>query len=74
VDVQSKAEIYALIDTLARNGKAILLVSSYLPELIGVSDRMAVMYRGRLSAPRPAEEIDEEQLLTACTMSAEASA
>ena len=50
VDVGSKAEIYRLIGELAAQGKAVLFVSSYLPELLGVCDRLAVMTRGRLSA------------------------
>jgi ribose transport system ATP-binding protein len=53
VDVGSKAEVYRLIGELAGQGKAIIFVSSYLPELLGVCDRLAVMARGRLSAARP---------------------
>jgi ribose transport system ATP-binding protein len=54
VDVGSKAEIYRLIGELAAQGKAVLFVSSYLPELLGVCDTLAVMARGRLSPVRPA--------------------
>ena len=46
IDVGSKAEIYRLIGELAAEGKAILVVSSYLPELFGICDRIAVMTRG----------------------------
>jgi ribose transport system ATP-binding protein len=63
IDVGSKAEIYALIDELARAGKAILIVSSYLPELLGVCDRVAVMHRGRLGEARPAGELTEHAVL-----------
>lgn len=63
VDVGSKIEIYRWMDDLARRGRAVLFVSSYLPELLGVADRIAVMRRGRLVAPRPVEELDEETLL-----------
>jgi ribose transport system ATP-binding protein len=63
IDVGSKAEIYALIDELARAGKAILIVSSYLPELLGVCDRVAVMHRGRLGAARPASDLTEHAVL-----------
>jgi ribose transport system ATP-binding protein len=63
IDVGSKAQIYALIDRLAGEGKAILLVSSYLPELLGVCDRVAVMCRGELGEPRPASEWTERALL-----------
>jgi ribose transport system ATP-binding protein len=63
IDVGSKADIYALIDELARAGKAILIVSSYLPELLGVCDRVAVMHRGRLGAARPVAELTEHSVL-----------
>ena len=71
IDVASKAQIYALIDELvcgrpegaSRDRKAVLLVSSYLPELLGVCDRIAVMSRGRLGPARPVEEWTEHSLL-----------
>jgi ribose transport system ATP-binding protein len=63
IDVGSKAEIYALIDELALAGKAILIVSSYLPELLGVCDRVAVMHRGRLGPTRSASELTEHAVL-----------
>jgi len=53
IDVGTKAEIYRLIRELAAQGKGILMVSSYLPELFGVCDSLAVMSRGRLSDTRP---------------------
>jgi len=56
VDVGSKAEIYRLIGDLAAQGKSVLFVSSYLPELLGVCDHLAVMARGRLSPMRPVAE------------------
>lgn len=65
VDVASKAQIYALIVSLARAGKAILMVSSYIPELFGLCDRLAVMSRGRLSAARPIVEWTPESVLQA---------
>ncbi|MGE0791969.1 MAG: sugar ABC transporter ATP-binding protein [Sandaracinaceae bacterium] len=63
VDVGSKAEIYRLIGALAAKGKAILVVSSYLPELMGICDRIAVMHRGRLGAARPVGEWTEARIL-----------
>jgi ribose transport system ATP-binding protein len=70
IDVASKAQIYALIDELVcgperapDDRKAVLLVSSYLPELLGVCDRIAVMSRGRLGPARPVEEWTEHSLL-----------
>jgi len=67
IDVGSKAEIYRLMGQLAQRGKSILFISSYLPELLGVCDRIAVMSRGRLSDPRPASSWSESSLLEAAT-------
>jgi ribose transport system ATP-binding protein len=63
IDVASKAQVAELCDRLATRGKAILLVSSWLPELVGMADRIAVMHRGRLGAARPVTEWDEASLL-----------
>jgi ribose transport system ATP-binding protein len=63
IDVGSKAQIAGLVDALAARGKAVLLVSSWLPELLGMADRIAVMRRGKLGASRPAGECDEASLL-----------
>ena len=67
IDIASKADIYHLIDQLATQGKAILLVSSYLPELLGICDRIAVMYRGRLDPARPVGECSEHSLMLEAT-------
>ena len=67
IDVASKATIYQLIDELALAGKAILLVSSYLPELLGVCDRVAVMCRGELGEAKPVDQWDEHSLMVAAT-------
>lgn len=65
VDVASKAQIYRLIGELAARGKAVLMVSSYMPELLGICDRIAVMHRGRLGEARPASEWSEASLVLA---------
>ncbi|HEV3082034.1 MAG TPA: sugar ABC transporter ATP-binding protein [Gemmataceae bacterium] len=67
VDVGSKAEIYRLMGELAAQGKAILFVSSYLPELLGVCDRLAVMTQGRLSSCRPVQQWTAEQIMAYAT-------
>jgi ribose transport system ATP-binding protein len=74
IDVAAKATIYKLIDELAcgtadigRNPRAIMMVSSYLPELMGVCDRIAVMCRGKLGPAHPVSEIDEHQLMLEAT-------
>ncbi|MBN1559142.1 sugar ABC transporter ATP-binding protein [candidate division KSB1 bacterium] len=63
IDVLSKVEIYTLIDELATQGLAIVLVSSYLPELFGICDSLAVMYRGKMSAVRPISQWDEQAVM-----------
>jgi ribose transport system ATP-binding protein len=67
VDVGSKAQNYRLIGELAVQGKAVLFVSSYLPELLGVCDRLAVMARGRLGAVRPVEDWTPDAILAEAT-------
>jgi ribose transport system ATP-binding protein len=63
IDVGAKAEIYRLMGELAAEGKAILFVSSYLPELMAVCDRIGVMARGRLREVRPVTQWTEEAIL-----------
>lgn len=65
IDVGSKAQIYQLIDELAARGKAVLMISSYIPELLGTCDRIAVMSRGKLTEARDRVRCDEKQLLAA---------
>jgi ribose transport system ATP-binding protein len=72
IDVGSKAQIYKLIDELACAGKAVLMVSSYLPELLGVCDRIAVMCKGRLGAARDVHEWTEHTIMSEATNSREA--
>ena len=67
VDVGARAELYRLIRALAADGRAVLMVSSYLPELMGTCDRIAVMHRGALGPARPVEEWTEHALLMAAT-------
>ena len=67
VDVGSKAEIYRQIGAAAAGGKAVLVVSSYLPELFGVCDTLAVMCRGKLTAPRSIAEWTPETVIAAAT-------
>jgi ribose transport system ATP-binding protein len=67
IDVGAKADIYQLMGELAARGKAILFVSSYLPELLGVCDRIAVMSRGHLGPARPTTDWSESSLIEAAT-------
>jgi ribose transport system ATP-binding protein len=65
VDVGSKAQIYEAVARAAANGKGVLMVSSYLPELLGMCDRLAVMSRGRLGPARPVADWTPETVLEA---------
>jgi ribose transport system ATP-binding protein len=67
IDVGAKALIYKLIDELACEGKAVLMVSSYLPELMGTCDRIAVMCRGVLGPARLVSETNEHQIMLEAT-------
>ncbi|PZS18901.1 MAG: ABC transporter [Pseudonocardiales bacterium] len=63
VDVGAKAEIYSIINNLAEDGMALLVISSELPELLGLSDRILVMQRGRITGELPRDEASEERVL-----------
>ena len=63
VDVGAKAEIQRLIRDLAKGGAAVLVISSELPEVLAVSDRIAVMAQGRIAGILPAAQATEENLL-----------
>jgi simple sugar transport system ATP-binding protein len=65
IDVRSRAEIHRLIDELCAAGKAVLMISSHLDELIAVCDRIAVMHKGVLGPARPARATTERDLLQA---------
>jgi len=67
VDVGGKAEIYHTINRLAAAGTAIVMVSSELPEVLGMSDRILVMREGRQAAILDAEATNQEQIITAAT-------
>lgn len=64
IDVGTKAEIYRLMGDLASAGKAIIFVSSYLPELLAVCDTIGVMARGELREIRSADRWDEESVMS----------
>ncbi|MGW3568018.1 sugar ABC transporter ATP-binding protein [Streptomyces sp. NPDC000941] len=63
VDVGARAELYALIRRLADDGVAVLLVSSELPEVLGLADRVLVLREGRVVHTAPARELDEHRVL-----------
>ena len=63
VDIGAKQHIYRLMLDLARQGKSVVMISSDMPELISMSDRIGVMSGGRLTHILPAGSVDEEQLI-----------
>ncbi|MDT7796892.1 MAG: ribose transport system ATP-binding protein, partial [Actinomycetota bacterium] len=63
VDVGARAELYRLIDELAASGVAIVLVSSEIPEVLGLSDRVLVLREGRVLADRPSSGLTEAGVL-----------
>ena len=64
IDVTARYEIYRLINEFVARGLAILMVSSDLPELLGMADRMLVMHNGRIVSERPnTPELTQQQLL-----------
>ncbi|QHV97847.1 sugar ABC transporter ATP-binding protein [Spirosoma endbachense] len=67
MDVGAKAEVYAMLRQLAAEGKAILLISSELPELMALSDRILVMREGQLTGEVSGDKATEEQLMALAT-------
>jgi rhamnose transport system ATP-binding protein len=64
IDIGTKFELYRLIDQFAARGKAVLLVSSELPEILALSDRVLVMRNGAIVAELPHEAASEEAILS----------
>jgi ABC-type sugar transport system ATPase subunit len=63
IDVGAKTEVYALLNLLAEQGKAVLFISSELPELFGMTDRLLIMRRGRLVADRATASTNQEEIM-----------
>lgn len=63
IDVGAKFEIYKVFESLINEGKTVIVISSYLPEVMGLSDRILVMYEGRQMGILNKEEFDEERIL-----------
>ena len=63
IDVAAKAEIYELIGELVRQGVAVMLISSEMSELLGLSDRIAVMHEGRLQGILDRHEATQERIM-----------
>jgi ribose transport system ATP-binding protein len=67
IDVGAKREIYQLMEQLARQGVAVLFVSSELEEILGMSDRTLVMHEGRLAGELRREQLSEEAVMRLAT-------
>lgn len=67
IDVGTKAEVHRLLSELAAEGIAVLMVSSELPEVLGMADRVLVMHEGRLTANLPRSEANEKSVMLAAT-------
>jgi putative multiple sugar transport system ATP-binding protein len=71
IDVGAKYEIYTIINTLADSGKAVLVISSELPELLGICDRIYTLSEGRITGNVPREEATPESLMVLMTQQQE---
>ncbi|MDR1252231.1 MAG: sugar ABC transporter ATP-binding protein [Treponema sp.] len=67
IDVGAKAEVYRLINELAKQGKAILMISSELPEILQLSDRVYVMCEGHITAELNRDELDSKRIMMAAS-------
>lgn len=68
IDVGTKAEIYHIMNDLVRKGKVVIMVSSELPELLGMSDRIYVMCEGKLTGELSREEATQEKIMKLATL------
>lgn len=67
IDVGAKIEVYNIINTLAKSGRAIIVISSEIPELLGICDRILVMARGRKTGELSIQEATQEKIMTLAT-------
>ena len=67
IDVAAKVEIYEIFNELKKQGKAVIVISSEMPEVMGISDRILVMCEGRITGELSAEEATENNILS-CAM------
>jgi rhamnose transport system ATP-binding protein len=74
IDVATKAEVHRLLSDLANDGVAILMISSELPEVLGMADRVVVLFEGRVAAELERAEADENRIMRAATGVAEETA
>jgi ABC-type sugar transport system ATPase subunit len=66
VDVGAKVEIYMLMTEMIKQGKAVVMISSELPEVLGMSDRIMVMHEGKIVGELNREEATQEAIMSLC--------
>jgi ABC-type sugar transport system ATPase subunit len=64
IDVGAKAEVYAIMNDLVRQGIGIIMISSEMPEILAISDRILVMYEGRIMGEMARNEATQERIMT----------
>ncbi|MGI1690751.1 sugar ABC transporter ATP-binding protein [Thermoanaerobacter uzonensis] len=67
IDVGAKVEIYNIMNELVKNGASVIMISSELPEILGMSDRIIVIHEGRVTAEFSREDADQEKIMKAAT-------
>ena len=67
IDVGSKEEIYKLIHKLAHSGMAVMVLSSEMPEVLALSDRILILHDRKMKGEMPGEEADQEKILMTIT-------
>ncbi|MGB9779835.1 sugar ABC transporter ATP-binding protein [Caldanaerobacter sp.] len=67
IDVGAKVEIYNIMNELVKNGASVIIISSELPEILGMSDRIIVIHEGRVTAEFSREDADQEKIMKAAT-------
>ena len=63
IDVGAKAEIYRLINEIVKEGKTVIMISSEMPEIIGMSDRAIVLHDGKLTGELKRDEFSQERIM-----------
>jgi putative multiple sugar transport system ATP-binding protein len=74
IDVGAKYEIYTIINRLVASGKAVVVISSELPELLGICDRIYTLAAGRITGEKPVSEATQENLMALMTKEKELAA
>ena len=72
IDVNARSEFYTLMHDFVDNGGAIIMISSEMPEVIGVSDRVVVMREGRISGELQKDEVDEQNIIMLASITSDA--